>query len=107
MPIIDTFFDPFQQVLRKAGFSAAKMIYGNKREALHMLSAVTETVCAYMYELRQAGCDAVLYSINGAIAPPGDRGIDDATTAARWSIRSNMSRINPPNQHLALIRRAR
>ena len=79
MPIIDTFFDPFQQVLRKAGFSAAKMIYGNKREALHMLDAVTETVCAYMHELKRAGCDAVLYSINGAIAPPGDRGIDDAT----------------------------
>ena len=79
MPIIDTFFDPFQQVLRKAGFSKAKMIYENKREAMHMLDAVTQTVCAYMQELKAAGCDAVLYSINGAIAPPGARGIDDAT----------------------------
>ncbi len=24
MPIIDTFFDPFQQVMRKAGFASAK-----------------------------------------------------------------------------------
>jgi uroporphyrinogen decarboxylase len=78
MPIVDTFFDPFQQVLRKVGFSKAQLIYGNPREALHMLNAVTETVCGYMHELKQAGCDGVLYSINGAIAPPGDRGIDDA-----------------------------
>jgi uroporphyrinogen decarboxylase len=79
MPIVDTFFDPFQQVMRKAGFSKAQMVYGNKREALHMLDAVTGTVCGYMQELKKAGCDGVLYSINGAIAPPGDRGIDDET----------------------------
>lgn len=79
VPIIDTFFDPFQQVMRKAGFSRAQMVYANKREALHMLNAVTETVCAYMEELKKTGCDGVLYSINGAIAPPGDRGIDDET----------------------------
>jgi uroporphyrinogen decarboxylase len=79
MPIVDTFFDPFQQVMRKAGFSKAQMVYGNKREALHMLDAVTGTVCGYMQELKKAGCDGVLYSNNGAIAPPGDRGIDDET----------------------------
>src|ERR1035437_3483146 len=48
-------------------------------EALHMLGVVTETICEYMHELRKSGCDAVLYSINGAIAPPGPRGIDDET----------------------------
>lgn len=79
MPIIDTFFDPFQQVMRKAGFSKAPLVYGNKREALHMLTTITDTVCAYMRELKKTGCDGVLYSINGAIAPPGDRGIDDMT----------------------------
>ena len=79
MPIVDTFFDPFQQVMRKAGFSSAKLVYANKREALHMLDAVTATVCEYMRELKQAGCDGVLYSINGAIAAPGERGIDDET----------------------------
>ncbi len=78
-PIVDTFFDPFQQVLRASGFSKAKLVYENKREALHMLNAVTETVCGYMHELKKTGCAGVLYSINGAIAPPGDRGIDDAT----------------------------
>lgn len=79
VPIVDTFFDPFQQVMRRAGFSKAELVYGNKKEALHMLDAVTETVCGYMHELKKAGCDGVLYSINGAIAPPGDRGIDDET----------------------------
>jgi uroporphyrinogen decarboxylase len=79
MPIVDTFFDPFQQVMRKAGFSKAKLVYGNKREALHMLDAVTESVCGYMQELKKAGCDAVLYSINGGITPAGERGIDDET----------------------------
>ncbi len=79
VPIVDTFFDPFQQVLRKVGFSKAQLIYANPREALPMLDAVTETVSVYLRELRHAGCDGVLYSINGAIAPPGERGIDDAT----------------------------
>ena len=78
-PIVDTFFDPFQQVLRRTGFSKAEMIYNNPKEALKMLDAVTETVCGYLRELKKAGCDGVLYSINGGIAPPGDRGIDDAT----------------------------
>ena len=79
MPIVDTFFDPFQQVMRKAGFSCAKLVYANPREATRMLDAVTATVCEYMHELKAAGCDGVLYSINGAIAPPGERGIDDET----------------------------
>ena len=78
MPIVDTFFDPFQQVLRKVGFSKARMVYDNEREALHMLDAVTETVCGYLRELKNAGCDGVLYSINGAITP-GERGVDERT----------------------------
>jgi len=79
VPIVDTYFDPFQQVVRSAGMNKSTLIYGNKREALHMLNAVTETVCGYMQELKKAGCDGVLYSINGAITPPGERGIDDET----------------------------
>jgi uroporphyrinogen decarboxylase len=79
VPLVDTFFDPFQQVMRKVGYGKARLVYENEREGLQMLEAVTETVCGYMQELKKAGCDGVLYSINGAIAPPGDRGIDDAT----------------------------
>jgi uroporphyrinogen decarboxylase len=79
VPIIDTYFDPFQQVVRSAGMNKSALIYSNKSEALHMLNAVSETVCGYMQELKKAGCDGVLYSINGAITPPGERGIDDET----------------------------
>jgi uroporphyrinogen decarboxylase len=78
-PIVDTFFDPFQQVMRRVGFSKASLVYAHEREALRMLEAVTETVCGYMRELAEAGCDGVLYSINGAIAPPGERGVDETT----------------------------
>lgn len=79
VPIVDTFFDPFQQVMRKAGYGRAHIAYENPKEALKMLDAVTDTVCQYLHALREAGCDGVLYSINGAITPAGDRGIDDAT----------------------------
>lgn len=79
VPIVDTFFDPFQQVIRTAGISKSQFIYANKREALHMLNAVTDTVCGYMQELKEAGCDGVLYSINGAITPAGERGVDEET----------------------------
>ncbi|HTP94510.1 MAG TPA: uroporphyrinogen decarboxylase family protein [Burkholderiales bacterium] len=79
MPIVDTFFDPFQQVIRKAGFGTAQLIYAHEREALAMLDAVTSTVCGYFAELKRAGCDAVLYSINGAITPAGERGVDERT----------------------------
>lgn len=79
VPIVDTFFDPFQQVIRTAGISKSQLIYANKREALYMLNNVTDTVCGYMQELKKAGCDGVLYSINGAITPPGERGVDEET----------------------------
>ena len=79
VPIVDTFFDPFQQVVRSAGMSKSSLIYAHPREALKMLDAVTESVCGYMQELKKAGCDGVLYSINGAITPAGDRGVDEAT----------------------------
>jgi uroporphyrinogen decarboxylase len=79
VPIVDTFFDPFQQVIRTAGISKSQLIYANKREALHMLDAVTESVCGYMQELKKAGFDGVLYSINGAITPAGERGVDEET----------------------------
>lgn len=79
VPIVDTFFDPFQQVIRTAGISKSQLIYANKREALQMLNNVTDTVCGYMQELKKAGCDGVLYSINGAITPAGERGVDEET----------------------------
>ncbi|MCC7483702.1 MAG: hypothetical protein IT529_01825 [Burkholderiales bacterium] len=78
-PIVDTLFDPVQQVVRRAGYRKAELIYAHPREALPMLDRVTESLCAYVSALREAGCDGAHYAIIGAIAPGGDRGIDDET----------------------------
>lgn len=80
--IVDTSFDPFQQVVRKVGYTRASFIYSHRDAALRMLDAVTETMCAFMRELRRAGCDGVFYAINGAIVPPHARGVDDETFRA-------------------------
>ncbi|MFZ4759578.1 MAG: uroporphyrinogen decarboxylase family protein [Burkholderiaceae bacterium] len=79
MPIMITTFDPFQQVMRRVGYTKARFVFDHPDEALVMLSAVCDTFCDYMRAVREAGCDGVFYSINGAITPPGKRGIDDAT----------------------------
>jgi uroporphyrinogen decarboxylase len=78
-PIMITTFDPFQQVMRRVGYTRAALVFAHPEAALAMLDAVCATMCDYMAEVRAAGCDAVFYSINGAIAPPARRGIDDAT----------------------------
>ena len=78
-PVVDTLFDPVQQVVRRAGYAKAELIYAHRREALQMLDRVTESLCGYLSELRKAGCDGVHYAIIGAITPAGERGIDDET----------------------------
>lgn len=79
VPIMDTGFDPFQQIMRKAGYDRAKVIFANKRESLRALDAVCETMGEYSRALKAAGCDAVFFSVNGAIKPPNARGVDEET----------------------------
>ena len=79
MPIMLTTFDPFQQVMRRVGYTRAGFVYAHKSEALRMLDAVCDTMCRYMQAVREAGCDAVFLSINSAICPPNRRGVDDET----------------------------
>ena len=76
-PIADTFFDPFQQIMRKVGFEKARMVFDNRKEAKPMLDAVTETMLAYVRELKKIGVDSVLYSVNGAICPPHPKGVSE------------------------------
>lgn len=78
-PVIDTSFDPVQQITRLAGASRAAMIFENPKESHPMLEAATETVCRYVRELKRIGVDGVLYSTHGAISQPHPIGIDDAT----------------------------
>ncbi|MBM3557756.1 MAG: hypothetical protein FJX47_19630, partial [Alphaproteobacteria bacterium] len=79
VPIMDTGFDPFQQIMRKAGYDRAGVIFANKRESLRALDAVCETMVDYLKAMKGAGCDGVFFSINGAIRPPNARGVDDET----------------------------
>ena len=76
-PIIDTLFDPFQQIMRKVGFEKAQMVFDNPNQAKPMLEAATETMLAYVRELKRIGVDGVLYSVNGAIRPPHVKGVSD------------------------------
>ena len=65
-PVIDTTFDPIQQVLRHAGFSAIQLILDNFASAKPMIEAVTETVINYVRELKINGVDGVFYSTRAA-----------------------------------------
>lgn len=78
-PLMDTSFDPVQQITRKVGGDKVAMIYDNPKESKPMLEAVTETVIRYVNELKRIGVDGVLYSVHGTIIPPHPKGIDEAT----------------------------
>ncbi len=65
-PVIDTTFDPIQQILRHAGFSTMQIILDNPQAAKPMLEAATETVIRYMGELEKNGVDGVFYSTRAA-----------------------------------------
>lgn len=78
VPILDTGFDPFQQVMRKAGYDRAPVVFADPDAAAGMLEAVCATMEDFMAALRGAGCDGIFFSINGAITG-GSRAVDQAT----------------------------
>jgi uroporphyrinogen decarboxylase len=61
-PVIDTTFNPIQQVVRYAGNSVQKLIADHPGKAKPMLEAVTETMIRYMRALVAEGVDGVFYS---------------------------------------------
>ncbi|MEO8507546.1 MAG: uroporphyrinogen decarboxylase family protein [Betaproteobacteria bacterium] len=78
-PILDTLFDPCQQVLRNVGFNQAVALPQHRDAALEMLDAVTDTLCRYVAAARNAGADGFFLSINGAIQSGFPRGGDADT----------------------------
>jgi uroporphyrinogen decarboxylase len=78
VPILDTGFDPFQQVMRKVGYDRARVVFAHPEAAAGMLEEVCATMEDFMAALRGAGCDGVFFSINGAITG-GSRAVDQAT----------------------------
>lgn len=77
-PVVDTLFDPYQQVVRNVGFVQGREIPRHPGAAAEMLDAVTETLCDYVRASRAAGADAFFLSVNTAIRREFPRGVDEA-----------------------------
>lgn len=77
LPLLETVFDPYQQIMRNVGFDQAPRIVEHRREALEALAAITRTSCDYVRAARAAGADGLFFSINGAIREGYPRGVSE------------------------------
>ena len=73
-PIIDTFFDPLQLILRRAGFSAMQLILDNSERARPMIEAATASIIDYVNELKKNGIDGAFYSTRAAATKDSSQG---------------------------------
>lgn len=74
VPLIDTGFDPYQQVLRNVGFAEAGNLWKHRDETLRMLENVAGSIVTYIHALKASGVEAFFLSINGAITEGYPRG---------------------------------
>jgi uroporphyrinogen decarboxylase len=72
--LIETGFDPYQQVLRNVGFDQAEHMWKHQAEALRALQIVAENTCRYIKAVKAQGVEAFFLSINGAIREGFPRG---------------------------------
>ena len=72
--MIDTGFDPYQQVLRNVGFDQAEHLWRHPAETLRALHVVAENTCRYIAAVKAQGVEAFFLSINGAIREGCPRG---------------------------------
>jgi uroporphyrinogen decarboxylase len=72
--LIDTMFDPYQQMLRNVGFSEAPNLHKHRADTLRALEAVADTIVRYIRALKAQGVEALFLSINGAIREGFPRG---------------------------------
>ena len=77
-PVIDTFFDPIQLVLRRAGFSAMGLVLDNPGKAIPMIEAATESIIDYVRELKKVGVDGAFYSTRAAATEASSQGFSDS-----------------------------
>ncbi len=77
-PIIDTFFDPIQLVLRRSGFSTMSLILDNPAKARPMIEAATESMIDYVRELKKIGIDGGFYSTRAAATKDCSQGFSDS-----------------------------
>lgn len=76
-PILDTLFDPYQQVVRNVGFVEGRHIPRHPGAALEMIGTVCDTLCDYVRAARDAGADGFFLSINSAIREGFPRGVGE------------------------------
>jgi len=72
--LVDTAFDPYQQVLRNVGFDQAQNLWKHKAQTLRALQIVAENICGYIRAVKAQGVEALFLSINGAIREGFPRG---------------------------------
>lgn len=77
VPMLETVFEPYQQILRNIGFSESANFFGQKEKALQAIHVVTETTCDYVRAAKAQGVDGIFLSINGAIPVDQPRGVTD------------------------------
>ena len=75
VPILDTIFEPHQQIVRNVGYDQTDNLLGHGTKAMPALEAVTETMCDYVRAAKKAGADAVLVTINGGMPRGIARGV--------------------------------
>lgn len=69
VPLVETLFDPLQTLRRSLGSSALALVRQEPVAARQALAAVRETLEGYLAAVREAGADAVFYSVNWALTP--------------------------------------
>ncbi len=72
--LIDTGFDPYQQILRNIGFDQAEYMWKHKDDTLRALESVAGSICRYIAAVKAQGVEAFFVSINGAIREGFPRG---------------------------------
>lgn len=75
VPLFDTLFDPYQQILRNIGRDQEPALCAVGQPVLDALEAVCSTLCDYVAASRRAGADGVFLSVNGAIREGMPRGV--------------------------------
>lgn len=73
-PLLETGFEPYQQIVRNIGFSQMQNFYSHRGEALAALEVVTEVMCEYIAAVKAMGIEGMFLSINGAIPANVARG---------------------------------
>lgn len=81
LPIVFTTFDPWRQIVRRAGMACIPILKEHPDAALRMLRVVCDSMCAFMAALREAGCDGIFFSVNSGNLPGSALHADDETYA--------------------------